>query len=119
MMAPGLDIKDTLRPSITVLSPALGAAFLLRMELSPCPSHLHPWPLSPPRDAVGSACTTLPEQLFLLVSVKADTSHFGRPCLAWTFRGAGLVRPTQDSCTSAHYSFSQEKLQSTTHGAKC
>lgn len=79
MMAPGLDIKDTLRPSITVLSPALGAAFLLRMELSPCPSHLHPWPLSPPRDAVGSACTTLPEQLFLLVSVKADTSHFGRP----------------------------------------
>lgn len=78
-MAPGLDIKDTLRPSVTVLSPALGAAFLLWMELSPCPSRQHPWPLSPPWDAVGSACTTQPEQLFFLISVKADASHFGRP----------------------------------------
>lgn len=121
MMAPGLDMRDSLRPSVTVLSPALGVAFLLRMELSPAllvnSPGLRlllgtPWAL--PASRRPHSCSSRCQQGRRLSLWRA---------LAWTFGGAGLVRPTQDSCTSAHYSFSQEKtkagLRLATHAAKC
>lgn len=56
MMAPGLAIKDALRTRATVLSPERPSYG----EKCSLPLLVNTPALSPPRDAVDSACITLP-----------------------------------------------------------
>lgn len=82
---PGLDVKDTLRTRVTVLSPALRAAFLLWMEPPPA-LVVSTRPLSPP--AAMALLNHAARAALLIDARKGPRLSRGRP---WTFRGVGLV----------------------------